>query len=462
MYVKFVNESLGKERRLRIFSLHGWIERCRQIGLDDDSLAFELRLATASDWMQVGEHRKYTTAQHFQRHVSLFPIRAMTKDIALWRKGVAMAQRASAHPRTGILTLTSRNAQKADRPENAGPPADQIAQLDVASEAEGALGRPRKYIRVIGSDGELVKRTKRVVIPLHAELPSAYLYNKKTMVFFDVPGEYSGKGPVPLPPDWMTRTQPHTIVVPSTGKPPVTPPKTRKRKAGQGDDIEGVEVKAAPSAAEEKPAGVNRKSAGGSKKRKTEKDSGATDVQGATIVEDLQRGKQAPQAIISQSLPATAGAAGMDEGPSGRDEVPGDDQVSSVHLVAPFGSAAQQPAKSGALLDVESSVVRARNRSRSMEKGDCSASGEVAPAPLRMGEARDIASEQPSCCSQAFHSITAAGGDGALDRPGNPGQITKIPPDRSVDEDVMVVPDIPRPMRSRREHPRYLGHSRDY
>lgn len=196
---KVTQEVHRREKRLRVFTLENFRQRCLEDGIQlDDEIPTHPNIGRYADLSEC----KFTRTQ-------------AEAKAALDREWIAV-------PR--VCGEVLREHKKFTRPPPGQPRIPKTNKKAAAgADAEQAepqvLGRPRKFIKTIGLDGKLVKRTKSNVIPVHRELPATLLYNSQTKVFFPVPEEWDGVGPVPKPVDWDTADEPTCPIIPSTGLP---------------------------------------------------------------------------------------------------------------------------------------------------------------------------------------------------------------------------------------------------
>lgn len=116
------------------------------------------------------------------------------------------------------------------------------AESGAENEHDGPRGRPRKYIKILNLRGELVRRRKSLLIKNGPGLPQSLLYNEGTGVFFAVPSEWCGEGPIPKPAKWDTDRK--TTLLDLNGNPMMTlprPPSKHKRaKWGERNEVEDL------------------------------------------------------------------------------------------------------------------------------------------------------------------------------------------------------------------------------
>ncbi len=205
--LKTTMETEGRERRIRVFTVPSYIEQLKARNLPPDTEFPATFLESAGAWITLTNDQLYSTQQQYRNHVCTFPTVPNTAAIKAWRKGPTKDQvRKRGRPKKVILTGTAK-----------GKEARALDDTSVNSEL-GPKGRPRKYIRLLGPSGELVKRKRHLEVPVHPGLPTQMLYNERTGVFFEAPPSWSGKGPITLPADWETRTSPKKLIPPSTGE----------------------------------------------------------------------------------------------------------------------------------------------------------------------------------------------------------------------------------------------------
>lgn len=219
---KVTQEVHRREKRLRVFTLENFRQRCLEDGIQlDDEIATHPNIGRYADLSEC----KFTRTQK------------ETKE-ALDLEWIAV-------PR--VCEKVLKEHKKFTRPPPGQPRIPKVKKPGVADNGEHqVLGRPRKFIRTIGLDGKLVKRTKANVIPVHPELPAAMLYNTKTKVFFPVPEEWDGFGPVPKPADWDTAEEPECPIIPSTGlpaRPDLKKQVKRKKAAAAAKESKGKGTK---------------------------------------------------------------------------------------------------------------------------------------------------------------------------------------------------------------------------
>lgn len=196
---KVTQEVHRREKRLRVFTLENFRQRCLEDGIElNDEIPTHPNIGRYADLSDCNFTRTQAEAK-----------------AALDREWIAV-------PR--VCGEVLREHKKFTRPPPGQPRIPKTNKKAAAgADAEQAepqvLGRPRKFIKTIGLDGKLVKRTKSNVIPVHPELPATLLYNSQTKVFFPVPEEWDGVGPVPKPVDWDTADEPTCPIIPSTGLP---------------------------------------------------------------------------------------------------------------------------------------------------------------------------------------------------------------------------------------------------
>jgi hypothetical protein len=232
--VKIEMEMFGRERRLRAFTVPNYKRRAAEFDLQvGDDFPSEERLSRAGQWMEIGIDELYASTQSYRRHVATFPFNSSVQAVTAWRSGDIKERKKSTKRRR-----TFKVRPKPDT-EAASP------QLD---SGEVVKGRPRKYIKLLGLDGHLIRRKKTLEIPTHPELPQIMLYNESTKVFFDIPPGYSGAGPIEQPSDWDTKTSPKTVVVPSTGRAPTVSKKETKGRKRKQHVLEGDGENAGPAA----------------------------------------------------------------------------------------------------------------------------------------------------------------------------------------------------------------------
>ncbi|KAJ9090951.1 hypothetical protein QFC20_007781 [Naganishia adeliensis] len=195
---KVTQEVYGREKRLRVFTLENFRQRCLEDGIQlNDEIPTHPnigRYADLSDYKLCKTQAEAKVALDFEWIGVPRACDKINKEHKKWTK------RPPGMPRKAPKSKKGQDNQQDDMDPQ-------------------VLGRPRKFIRTIGLDGKLVKRTKFNVIPVHPELPSVYLYNTETKVFFDVPADWDGVRPLQAPPDWDTATEPVCPIIPSTGLP---------------------------------------------------------------------------------------------------------------------------------------------------------------------------------------------------------------------------------------------------
>lgn len=193
---KVTQEVYRREKRLRVFTLENFRQRCIEDGIQlDDEIPKHPNIGRYAD---LSEYKFCKTP-------------GGGKEV-LDRETITV-------PRVSDK-ITQEHRRYVGKSKLAGRPIPRPGQAKLFGEETDyqILGRPRKFIRTIGLDGKLVRRTKQNVVPVHPELPSVYLYNMETKVFFDVPDEWPGIGPVAEPPNWHTATEPWNPIIPSTGQ----------------------------------------------------------------------------------------------------------------------------------------------------------------------------------------------------------------------------------------------------
>ncbi|KAJ9113697.1 hypothetical protein QFC22_006006 [Naganishia vaughanmartiniae] len=193
---KVTQEVYRREKRLRVFTLENFRQRCIEDGIElNDEIPKHPNIGRYADLSEYKFCKTPSGAKELLDADTINVPRVSDKITREHRKYV-------------------RKSKLAGRPI---PRPGTAAFLGEAVDYQ-ILGRPRKFIRTIGLDGKLVKRTKQNLLPVHPELPSVYLYNSETKVFFDVPDEWPGIGPVPEPPNWHTAMEPWNPIIPSTGQ----------------------------------------------------------------------------------------------------------------------------------------------------------------------------------------------------------------------------------------------------
>ncbi|KAJ9096859.1 hypothetical protein QFC21_005132 [Naganishia friedmannii] len=193
---KVTQEVYRREKRLRVFTLENFRQRCIEDGIQlDDEIPKHPNIGRYADLSEYKFCKTPGGAKEVLDNETITVPRVSDKITQEHRKYVRRSK------------LAGRPIPRPGKAKFVGEDVDfQI------------LGRPRKFIRTIGLDGKLVKRTKQTLVPVHPELPSVYLYNSETKVFFDVPDEWPGIGPVPKPPHWHTAMEPWNPIIPSTGQ----------------------------------------------------------------------------------------------------------------------------------------------------------------------------------------------------------------------------------------------------
>lgn len=194
---KVTQEVHQREKRLRVFTLENFRQRCMEDGIQLDG-----EIPTHPN---IGRYADLSECKFARTQAEAKAVLDM-EWIAVPR---ACAEINQEHKKFTMRMPGQRKFPKTKKAQMAAE-GNQDPQV---------LGRPRKYIRTVGLDGKLVRRTQFNLVPVHPELPSVYLYNSKTRVFFDVPDNWDGVGPVEAPPDWDTAIEPTCPIIPSTGLP---------------------------------------------------------------------------------------------------------------------------------------------------------------------------------------------------------------------------------------------------
>lgn len=194
---KVTQEVHQREKRLRVFTLENFRQRCMEDGIQLDG-----EIPTHPN---IGRYADLSDCK-FARTQAETKAALDMEWIAVPR---ACAEINQEHKKFTMRLPGQRKFLKTKKAQLAAE-GNQDPQV---------LGRPRKYIRTVGLDGKLVRRTQLNLVPVHPELPSAYLYNSKTKVFFDVPENWDGVSPIEAPPGWDTAMEPTCPIIPSTGLP---------------------------------------------------------------------------------------------------------------------------------------------------------------------------------------------------------------------------------------------------
>ncbi|KAK8865706.1 hypothetical protein IAR55_000851 [Kwoniella newhampshirensis] len=195
-------ETVGKERRLRLFTTEAYQKLMLASGQELEGYAAILRPDNADQWADVSHKHFYASLEEYHLLVDqgAFATPAGPVKKAAGRTGHAVKRQ---KPKTARAGADGRKTDK-----------DSILERAKAfryTTENQVRGRPRKYVHVVEEDGKVNRRIIGTVYT-RPDLPPILVYMKKRNLLVEAPSDYTGIGPPPQcsdeaikngkPPDW--------------------------------------------------------------------------------------------------------------------------------------------------------------------------------------------------------------------------------------------------------------------